>query len=180
MKLDIFFVKYNLIKIIIKLTFTAYFGYLQNIIKYSYKQTLLNNACNNLYLKEVNFIYFNKTKKNCEIMKRYEKHIFVCENKRPDGHPRGCCIDRGSIGLKEAFKTRLKELGLGSTVRTNSAGCLDACEFGPSVVVYPEQVWYGPVTPYDVEEIIQSHIINNIPVERLKIKDKKYNQDQND
>ena len=110
-------------------------------------------------------------------MKRFEKHIFICENKRPDGHPRGCCADRGSTELKAIFKSRLKELGLNANVRANSSGCLDACEFGASVVVYPEQIWYGGVTKDDIEEIIQSHIINNQPVERLKIKHPRYNQD---
>lgn len=110
-------------------------------------------------------------------MKRFEKHIFVCENKRPDGHPRGCCLDKGSSEIRTQFKKRLKELGLNSDVRVNSAGCLDSCEFGPTVVVYPEQVWYGGVSLNDVEEIIQSHIVNNKPMERLMIKDKRYLKD---
>ncbi|MGE5432296.1 MAG: (2Fe-2S) ferredoxin domain-containing protein [Syntrophomonadaceae bacterium] len=110
-------------------------------------------------------------------MKRFEKHIFVCENKRPEGDPRGCCFDKGSPAIREKFKKRLKELGLSHLVRANTSGCLDACEFGPSIVVYPEQVWYGGVKVEDVEEIIQSHIINNIPVERLMIKDKRFNRD---
>ena len=109
-------------------------------------------------------------------MKHYEKHIFICENKRPEGHPRGCCYDKGGAELKEKFKQRIHELGLKPTVRANSAGCLDACEFGPVVVVYPEQVWYGGVTIDDVEEILQSHIINNIPVERLMIKHAAFNK----
>ncbi len=79
--------------------------------------------------------------------------------------------------IKAKFKDRLKELGLKSEVRANTSGCLDACEFGASVVVYPEQIWYGGVTVDDVEEIIQSHIINNKPVERLKIKHIKFNKD---
>lgn len=110
-------------------------------------------------------------------MKRYNKHIFICENKRPDGHPRGCCSDKGSLEIRELFKKRLKELGLNSEIRANSAGCLDACEFGVSVVVYPEQTWYGGVTSGDVEEIIQSHIINGRPVERLFINDRRFNRD---
>ncbi|HEX2865634.1 MAG TPA: (2Fe-2S) ferredoxin domain-containing protein [Ignavibacteriales bacterium] len=110
-------------------------------------------------------------------MKRYEKHIFVCENKRPEGHPRGCCFDKGSPDIREKLKKRLKELGLSHLVRANTSGCLDACEFGPSMVIYPEQVWYGGVREEDVEEIIQSHIINNIPVERLMIKDKRFHKD---
>jgi len=107
-------------------------------------------------------------------MPRFEKHIFVCENKREPGHPRGCCSEKSSIEIREKFKERLKELGLNVKVRANSSGCLDACEFGPTVVVYPEQIWYGGVKLEDVEEIIQSHIINNKPVERLIIKDKKF------
>jgi (2Fe-2S) ferredoxin len=111
-------------------------------------------------------------------MKRYEKHIFICENKRDPEDPRGCCSARGSLLLKEIFKKRIKELGLKSYVRANTAGCLDACEFGPSIVVYPEQIWYGGVKPDDVEEIIQSHIINNKPVERLLIKHPNFNKDE--
>ncbi|MBK7629661.1 MAG: (2Fe-2S) ferredoxin domain-containing protein [Ignavibacteriales bacterium] len=110
-------------------------------------------------------------------MKRFNRHIFVCENKRPDGHPRGCCAEKGSMVIREKFKSRLKELGLNAHIRANSAGCLDACEFGTSIVIYPEQVWYGGITLNDVEEIIQSHIINNKPVDRLKISHPRYNKD---
>jgi (2Fe-2S) ferredoxin len=73
----------------------------------------------------------------------------------------------------------LKELGLNISVRANSSGCLDACEFGPTIVIYPEQIWYGKVKLTDVEEIIQEHILNNKPVERLLIKDRKFNKDDN-
>ncbi len=111
-------------------------------------------------------------------MKRFEKHIFVCENKRPETDPRGCCLDKGGAEIRSKFKKRLKELGLNGTVRANSAGCLDACEYGVTVLVYPEQIWYGGVKPEDVEEIIQSHIIQNKPVERLFIKDKRFHKDE--
>jgi (2Fe-2S) ferredoxin len=111
-------------------------------------------------------------------MKRFEKHIFICENKRPEGHPRGCCAEKGSSEIKELFKKRIKDLGLNTNVRANSAGCLDACEHGVTVLVYPEQIWYGKVTITDVEEIIQEHIIKNIPVVRLKITDEKFNRDE--
>lgn len=110
-------------------------------------------------------------------MKRFEKHIFICENKRPEGHVRGCCSDKGSLELRQVFKSKLKSLNLSTRVRANGAGCLDACEYGAAVVVYPEQVWYGNVTVDDVDEIISEHIMNNRHVERLKIKDKIYNKD---
>jgi (2Fe-2S) ferredoxin len=112
-------------------------------------------------------------------MKRFEKHIFVCENKRPEGHPKGCCADKNSLEIRSLFKKRLKELGLSTQIRANASGCLDACEHGVTVVVYPEQVWYGRVTIDDVEEIIQQHLINNSPIDRLKIKDQKFNKDEN-
>ena len=109
-------------------------------------------------------------------MKRFEKHIFVCENKRPEGHPKGCCADKNSLEVRAQFKKRLKEMGLNTSVRANAAGCLDACEYGVTVLIYPEQIWYGGVTVGDVEEIIQEHILKNIPVERLKIRDERFNR----
>lgn len=109
-------------------------------------------------------------------MKRFDKHIFICENKRPDSHPRGCCADKNGSAVKELFKKRLKELGLNSVARANTSGCLDACEHGVTVVIYPEQIWYGNVTVNDVEEIIQCHVINSNPLERLMIKDEKFNR----
>ncbi|MCC6549609.1 MAG: (2Fe-2S) ferredoxin domain-containing protein [Ignavibacteriaceae bacterium] len=105
---------------------------------------------------------------------RYKKHIFICENKRPDGHPRGCCATKGSAEIKEYLKSRLKEEGMLSEYRANTAGCLDACEFGPSIVVYPEQVWYGAVSKSDVDEIIESHLKKGKPVERLMIRDQRF------
>lgn len=110
-------------------------------------------------------------------MKRFEKHIFVCENRRSDDHPRGSCAPKGSESIRATFKSKLKSLGLNAEVRANASGCLDACEFGPTVVVYPEQIWYGGVTENDIDEIINEHIINNRPVNRLMIKDSRFNKD---
>ncbi|GBD87325.1 ferredoxin, 2Fe-2S [bacterium BMS3Abin03] len=110
-------------------------------------------------------------------MKRFDKHIFICENVRPTGHPRGCCSEKGSKELRQLFKNRLKLKGFSSTVRANAAGCLDACEFGITVVIYPEGIWYGNVRESDVDEIIESHIQNNKPVERLMIKDERFYKD---
>ncbi len=112
-------------------------------------------------------------------MKRFDKHILICENVREEDHPRGSCGRQNSPEIRELFQKRLKELGLSSIMRANKSGCLDACEFGPVVLVYPGQFWYGFVKPEDVEEIIQSHILNDKPVERLLIKDKRFNRDNN-
>ena len=96
----------------------------------------------------------------------YRTHVFCCTNERPAGHPRGCCKAKGSERLRNYMKARAKELGL-KDVRINASGCLDRCELGPSVVVYPEGVWYSVRTPEDVDEILKVHLIEGGRVERL-------------
>jgi (2Fe-2S) ferredoxin len=98
----------------------------------------------------------------------YDAHVFCCTNKRPDGHPRGSCADKGSEDLRNYMKDRAKELGL-KKVRINSAGCLDRCELGPTVVVYPEGVWYSAPTKADIDEILQTHLVEGGRVERLML-----------
>lgn len=104
-------------------------------------------------------------------MPRFERHLFICGNQRPAGHPRGCCDPAGNADLQRAFKTALALRGLKGRVRANKSGCLDQCEHGPNLVVYPDGVWYGGVTAADVDEIVESHIVNGRPVERLRISD---------
>ena len=104
-------------------------------------------------------------------MTAYTHHIFICTNTRAADHPRGSCNPDGSAHLRERFKAAVKRRGLGAAVRANAAGCLDQCEHGPNVVVYPEGVWYGNVQVDDIEEIIESHILGGRPVERLRIAD---------
>lgn len=101
-------------------------------------------------------------------MPKFRKHIFICMNQREEGHPRGCCDPTGQGELQRLFKTNLAKRGI-ELVRANKAGCLDQCELGPTVVIYPDEVWYGGVKPADVDEIIESHIVNGKPVERLRI-----------
>ena len=106
-------------------------------------------------------------------MPRFQKHLFICINERAPDNPKGCCSLRGSADLLDYIKGRVHELGLKGKVRVNKAGCLDACAQGPSMVVYPDDVWYAPRTREDMEEILQEHIQNNRPVERLFIPFKK-------
>ena len=98
----------------------------------------------------------------------YATHIFVCTNRRPDNHPRGCCAVRGSEKLRDYMKARAKELKIPG-IRVNSAGCLDRCEFGPAMVIYPEGVWYRPTSVEEVEEILQVHVIGGGRVGRLML-----------
>jgi (2Fe-2S) ferredoxin len=101
---------------------------------------------------------------------RFRHHVFVCENRRDPSDPRGSCGGKGSDAIRVALKAELERRGLKKTVRANAAGCLDACAEGPTLVVYPEGVWYGRVRPEDVPEIVESHLVNGVPVERLRIK----------
>ena len=100
-------------------------------------------------------------------MPRFQKHIFICINERKPDDARGCCSSRGSTELLDYMKGRVHELGLKGAVRVNKAGCLDACAQGPTLVVYPDDVWYAPKTEEDMEEILTEHIQNNRPVDRL-------------
>jgi (2Fe-2S) ferredoxin len=104
-------------------------------------------------------------------MPKFERHLFICCNQRPPENPRGCCDPEGAAALQLVFKQKLAALGLKDRVRANKSGCLDQCEHGPTVVVYPEAVWYGHVTAADVEEIVDSHVIGGRPVERLILPD---------
>ncbi len=96
----------------------------------------------------------------------YRRHVFFCVNKREDGHKRGCCADKGSLELREYMKTRAKALGL-KRVRINSSGCLDRCEMGPSVVIYPEGVWYRCENKQDVDDVLETHLRDGGRVPRL-------------
>ncbi len=104
-------------------------------------------------------------------MPKFQRHVFICINERDPSDARGCCSARGSKDVVEAFKKQLHEAGLKRIVRPNKAGCLDQCAQGVTVVVYPEQVWYGHVTPADVAEIVEQHLVGGRPVERLRIPD---------
>ena len=99
----------------------------------------------------------------------YERHVFVCTNSRPEGHGRGCCTSKGSVDLHAALKAAAAKAGLSERVRVNKAGCLDQCEMGATIVVYPDAVWYGHVTLANVDAIVREHLIDGRPVERLRI-----------
>jgi (2Fe-2S) ferredoxin len=101
----------------------------------------------------------------------FERHVFICTNQRPEGHPRGCCNPDASDALQKAFKKALAERGVARRIRANKSGCLDQCEHGPTVVVYPDAVWYGGVRESDVAEIVDRHLVGGEPVARLRLAD---------
>lgn len=99
----------------------------------------------------------------------YTHHVFFCLNQREAGSV--CCADRGSTEMQAYAKDRIKALGLSGkgSVRINRAGCMDRCDEGPVLVVYPEGVWYTYVDRADIDEIIDSHLVKGTPVERLRL-----------
>jgi (2Fe-2S) ferredoxin len=108
-------------------------------------------------------------------MPSFTHHIFICCNRREPGNARGCCDPDGSEALRDAFKVELKKRKLGPLVRANKAGCLDQCELGPTVVIYPQAIWYGGVTPADVPRIIDETIVAGRILEDLLISPERLN-----
>jgi len=96
----------------------------------------------------------------------FQHHVFCCNNERPAGHPRGCCKHKGGESLRNYMKARVKEEGIPGA-RVNISGCLDRCELGPVMVIYPDGVWYTYSSPADVDDIIESHLKNGKIVDRL-------------
>jgi (2Fe-2S) ferredoxin len=102
-------------------------------------------------------------------MSHYKYHVFFCTNQREGGE--SCCNDHNAQAMRDYCKARVKEKGkeIPGKVRINGAGCLDRCDKGPVIVVYPEAVWYTYVDQEDIDEIIDSHLAQGKPVDRLKI-----------
>lgn len=101
----------------------------------------------------------------------FQAHIFVCCNRRADGHKRGSCAASGSEALRDYMKARAKELGL-KGVRVNQAGCLDRCEFGPTMVIYPEGIWYQVRSREDIDEVLTAHLVEGGRSQRLMLTEK--------
>jgi (2Fe-2S) ferredoxin len=99
----------------------------------------------------------------------YKRHVFFCCNKRDP--PERCCADAGAADMQKYAKGRIKEIGISGKgqVRINKAGCLDRCDEGPVLVVYPDDVWYTYIDRSDIDEIIERHVIGGEIVERLRI-----------
>lgn len=103
-------------------------------------------------------------------MSFYDKHVFFCTHQREDGSD--CCANRGAQKARDYVKNKVKELDLSNhrnKIRINSAGCMDRCDEGPVIVVYPEGTWYTYVDESDLDEIITEHLQHGRIVERLKI-----------
>lgn len=103
-------------------------------------------------------------------MEHIKRHVFVCINQRQPSHPMGCCQSKGSIDLIQALGEAITTSDLASSTAVAGATCLGPCTLGPTVVVYPEGVWYQGVKMDDIPEIVEEHLTKGKPVERLRLK----------
>jgi len=99
----------------------------------------------------------------------FKHHVFFCCNQRGEGEV--SCNNSGATAMQTYAKSRISALGLKGkgNIRINKAGCLDRCDDGPVLVVYPDGVWYTYVDESDIDEIISEHLQHGRVVERLKI-----------
>ncbi|HEU0188462.1 MAG TPA: (2Fe-2S) ferredoxin domain-containing protein [Gallionella sp.] len=103
-------------------------------------------------------------------MSYFDKHVFFCTNQRKAGED--CCNNHGAEKARDYMKKKVKELDISTRknkIRINAAGCMDRCDDGPVIVVYPEAIWYTYADNKDLDEIIEEHLKNGRVVERLKI-----------
>jgi len=102
-------------------------------------------------------------------MQKPKFHIFVCTSSRPNGQQKGFCHTKTGVEVMTRFMEEIDERDIGGEVFLSNTGCFGICEKGPVVVVYPDNVWYGSVTPDDVPEILDQHIERGTVVERLLV-----------
>jgi len=98
---------------------------------------------------------------------KYKKHIFICTNDRGENHPRKSCGNCGGIELRKEFVRLINESDLKGKVRANKSGCLDVCEKGPAIVIYPQGHWYLEVEKSNTTKIFQESVVGNKPIPEL-------------
>lgn len=102
-------------------------------------------------------------------MLKPQRHVFVCVNERPPGDPLPCCAHKGGREVYEALRSEVARQGLTREIWVTRTGCMVHCRTGVTVVVYPDDVWYGGVTPQDSQELVSAHLRGGRPVERLRL-----------
>ena len=107
---------------------------------------------------------------------KYQKHVFICTNERSKDSPRGDCTRCGGMEIRMRLVKLIAQKGLKGKIRANKSGCLDACELGPAVVIYPDNIWYTQVKLEDVDEIFETSILNDGIVDRLCANDETWSQ----
>lgn len=102
-------------------------------------------------------------------MSRYRYHLFLCTNERPADHPRGSCLQRGALPLLEVVKEEASRAGVPGPFRSNRSGCLDACEEGPVLAVYPDGIYYRVTNREEVARVMKEHLVGGRIVTELQI-----------
>jgi len=92
---------------------------------------------------------------------QYERHVFVCTTGST------CPTQADTEAFVKYLRGEVARAGLHVQIRINKSGCFSQCGNGPMMVVYPENVWYAGVRTEDLPEIVQSHLLGGVPVERL-------------
>lgn len=87
----------------------------------------------------------------------HQKIIFVCTNKREEGE-RVCCCSAGGNALRDTLKAMVKERGLKNAIRVSQSGCMDRCEKGANVMVFPDNIWYSAVRLEDLNAILDAAV----------------------
>ena len=98
---------------------------------------------------------------------KFDKHIFICTNDRGSDHPRGDCVRCGGLDIRMRFVHLINKNGLKGKVRANKSGCLDVCEIGPAIVIYPQNIWYTGISIDNVDEIFEKSILEDEVVKHL-------------
>ncbi len=102
-------------------------------------------------------------------MPSFPKHVFLCASVSGDKYPHGCCLAEGIAAIHNELELLLTQRGLAGKILINSVDCLAHCTRGGILGVYPDEVWYGYSTFDDILEILESHLIGGVPVERLRL-----------
>lgn len=102
-------------------------------------------------------------------MVKLKYHIFICTSCRINGQQKGLCYTKESVDIVTKFMEVIEDYNLSSEVMITNTGCFGICDKGPIVVIYPEGIWYGNLTEENVEQIVEDHIMNGLPVEELRI-----------
>jgi (2Fe-2S) ferredoxin len=93
----------------------------------------------------------------------YERHAFLCYWGKH-------CGPHGGRKICDELKVKVKAAGMADRVRVNKSGCLNQCDTGPTMVVYPEGTWYGKLTLDDVDEIFERTLVSGCAIDRLAIR----------
>ena len=87
---------------------------------------------------------------------KYDKHIFICTNDRGENSTKQSC---GSLDIRKEFVSLINASGLKGKVRANKSGCLDLCEQGPAIVIYPQGYWYLNVEKRNIEKFFMNLLL---------------------